>query len=244
MQCVRGDFMMRSTLAMAIATVLVGSMAIEPLALAQQPSMQPATQELSNQELSNQEGVGPALDGSQGDNVSQSQQHEINRSDEKFLQDFAQANAAGVGKGDLAAWKSENAEVKAFATQIMETNSTNIDKVKTIATEARVDVKAKPDFMQRTKAAFLDISVGDSFDRAYLKAMINDHEEIIKMLEREIKDGQDANVKHLAVEALSDAQQRLLLARELRARVLLDQNASRSLPRSDASGAEKVAATR
>jgi putative membrane protein len=236
--------MMRSTLAIAIATVLVGSMAIEPMALAQQPATQPTMQQPSNQQLSNQEGVGLAHDDSQVDNPSNLDKRAINRADEKFLKDFAQANAAGVHKGDLAAWKSENAEVKALATHMMEAHSTIIGKVKTIANENGVDVKAKSDFMQRAKAAFLDINVGASFDRAYMKAMIDDDEKIIEMVEREIKDGQDERVKQLASDALTDAQQRLQLAQELRAKLVAEQTASRSTPRNDSTGDEKLAVNR
>jgi putative membrane protein len=236
--------MMRSTLAIAIATVLVGSMAIEPMALAQQSATQPTMQQPSNQQLSNQEGVGLAHDDSQVDNPSNLDKRAINRADEKFLKDFAQANAAGVHKGDLAAWKSENAEVKALATHMMEAHSTIIGKVKTIANENGVDVKAKSDFMQRAKAAFLDINVGASFDRAYMKAMIDDDEKIIEMVEREIKDGQDERVKQLASDALTDAQQRLQLAQELRAKLVAEQTASRSTPRNDSTGDEKLAVNR
>lgn len=235
---------MRSTLAIAIATVLVGSMAIEPMALAQQSATQPTMQQPSNQQLSNQEGVGLAHDDSQVDNPSNLDKRAINRADEKFLKDFAQANAAGVHKGDLAAWKSENAEVKALATHMMEAHSTIIGKVKTIANENGVDVKAKSDFMQRAKAAFLDINVGASFDRAYMKAMIDDDEKIIEMVEREIKDGQDERVKQLASDALTDAQQRLQLAQELRAKLVAEQTASRSTPRNDSTGDEKLAVNR
>jgi putative membrane protein len=97
--------------------------------------------------------------------------------------------------------------------------------------------------MQKARAALLDINVGGSFDRAYMKETVKEHEKLIEMLEREINDGQDASVKQFASEALSDAQQHLQMAQDLRVKVYADENTRRTLKRNDSSDAEKVAAT-
>jgi putative membrane protein len=231
--------MTRSALAMAIAAVLVGSMAIEQTALAQHPSAELSTA----QQLSRQEEVSSTpSDSRAGDSRQTDKRDTTNRSDERFLKDFAQINAAEVETGKTAEWKAEDTEVKAFATHMVETHSQTIGKVKTIAVMTSVDVKEKPDFMQKAKAAFLDINVGGSFDRAYMKEMVKEHEKVIEMLEREINDGQDASVKQFASEALSDAQQHLQMAQDLRVKVYAYENAKRSLRRDDSSSAEKVAA--
>jgi putative membrane protein len=211
--------MMRSALAIAIASVVVGS-----AVLAENPS-----KKIFVAQLSHQEGVNV---------TTSSDSHEetfngstTNRSDDKFLKNFAQVAAAEVDISKTAEHKAENAEVKAFATQMVDAHSKTISKVDIIAAQTNVDVKAKPDFMQIVKSTFtIDINVGESFDRAYMKSMVNDHEKIIAMLEKEIKDGQDLNVKQFALETLPDVRKHLTIAQDLLAKVIANQNASRSLP--------------
>jgi putative membrane protein len=227
--------MTRSVLAIAIAVLLISS-----TVLAQHPSTQATMQQVSHEER-----VTATSGDSQTDNPSQADKHATtNRSDEQFLKDFSQVTAAEVNKSDLAVWKAEYVDVKAFAARMVDVHAQTIGSVKMIAAQTNVGVKAKPDFMQRVQVALLDVSVGAAFDRAYMKAMVNDHEKVIEMLGRELIDGQDANVMEFAAEALSDAQQRLKMAQDLRAKVVADQNPSRSLARKDSSSPEKLATTR
>jgi putative membrane protein len=225
--------MTRSTLVIAIATALVGS-----VALAEHPTKHPLTSHPPHQE-----GVNVTTTGnSRADTVNRGT---TNRSDERFLKDFSQVAAAEVDISRTAMHKAEDDEVKAFATQMVDAHSKTIGKVDVIATQANVDVKAKPDFMQIAKSTFIiDINVGESFDRAYMKAMVNDHEKIIAMLEQEIKDGQDENVKQFALETLPDVRKHLTMAQDLRSKVIAKQNANRSLPPNDSSTAEKLAISR
>ena len=212
--------MTRSILSIAIATVLLGAVVAQQPLYAQQPLQE-------------------------GNSQAATLSHDTtNRSDERFLKDFAQINAAEVYTGTTAEWKAEYAEVKAFATQVVDTHSQIIGKIAALAAQTNIDVKAKPDFMQKAKSAMLDINVGASFDRAYMKAMVDDYQKVIEMLEREIKDGQDANVKQLAAEALSDVQEHLQVAQDLYAKVYDEKNASIFLTRSDSSSGGKLAARR
>jgi len=228
--------MTRSALAFVIATVLVGSSA-----LAQQPSTQPIAEQSALQNT-----VPNTLNDTTSGNTQADSSHQpkANRLDARFLKDFAQINAAVVETGKTAEYKADDAEVKAFATQMIDIHSKTIGKVKTMAVQTNVEVKAKPEFMQKVKSAFLDINVGGSFDRAYMTATVDDYEKVVEMLEREIKDGQDANIKQLASEALSDVQEHLKIAQDLRAKVFSNQNAHRTVPRNVSSGAEKIAAIR
>jgi len=206
--------MTRSVLAIAIATMVLGT------AFAQEPTLQ------------------------EGDSQAESPNRDTNRTDERFLKDFAQITAAEIYTGTTAEYKAEDAEVKAFATHMVDAHSKTIATLKTIAADTKVDIKAKPGFMQKAKSAFLDINVGASFDRAYMKATVEHHENVIEMLEREIDEGQDASVKQLAATALSDVQKRLQTAQNLRDRVFAEEYAIRSLARSGSSSVETVATSR
>lgn len=211
-------------LAIGMATLLVGS-----ASFAGSP-----TQDATAQPTRLESVVGAAPENSRA--------RTINRADEKFLQDFAQVNAAEVNTGKLAKWKAKDAEVKAFAIHMIDTRSKTIGKVQKIAAQVNVGVEAEPDFMQKAKSAILDVSVGGSFDRAYMKATVKEHEKVIEMLEEEIKNGQDASVKQFASEALRDVQKHLKVAEDLRAKVFTDEeDESESLARNDSSNKDKAA---
>jgi predicted outer membrane protein len=173
----------------------------------------------------------------------QSSAQSVNRADARFLKDFAQVNAAKVDTAQLAEWKAEDDRVKTFATQMVATHAQTIAKIAKIAAQTNIIVKAKPSFIQNTKSAILDISVGDSFDTAYMKGMINDAEKTIELLETEIRDGQDASIKHLALDSLTDARSNLKMVQDLRAQVSASQDVKRTLWRNGSGGGEKVAAS-
>jgi putative membrane protein len=219
--------MTRSALAIAIAiaTVLAGS-----AALAQEPSTRPGgvtgtTSGDSRADNPNRDNTNRTTDrnttGAQtGNNAgNRNTMDSTNRPDEKFLKDFAQANAAEVETGKIAQEKAQNAEVKAFAKHMVDDHSKTIGKVESIASKANVDVKAKPDLIQKAKATLLENRDGANFDAAYMKAMVNDHEKVVEMLQKEIREGQDPSVKQLASQALPDVQKHLKMAQDLHAKV-------------------------
>lgn len=212
--------MARYTLAIAFfaATMLIG-----PAAFAERPSIQSSAQSSARSSTTSQS---------------------VNRADARFLKDFAQVNAAKVDTGQLAEWKAEDARVKAFATQMVATHSQTIATIAKIAAQTNIVVKAKPSFVQNTKSAILDINVGDYFDTAYMKGMINDAENTIDLLEIEIRDGQDASIKRFALDSLTDVRNKLKMAQDLRTQVSASQEVKRTLWRHGSGGGEKVAASR
>jgi len=142
-----------------------------------------------------------------------------NSTDEKFLKDFAQANAAEVKAGELASTQAQNPEVKAFGKHMMDDHSKTLTKVTEVAGKSHVDVKEKPDLMHKGKDALLEHKDGAKFDAAYLKAQVDDHEDAVKLLQKEVKEGQDPAVKQLASQALPVVQRHLDMAKQLQAKV-------------------------
>jgi putative membrane protein len=236
--------MTRSALAIAIAAVLAGS-----AAFAQQSTTNPQTptnrednrgstyndsnandsrSTNSNRGDTNRTSTDRNSTGAMGDNRSaNSNANATNRQDEKFLKNFAQANAAEVETGKIALEHAQNSEVKKFAQHMIDDHSKTIGKVEAIASKTNVNVKAEPDLMHKAKASLLDNKDGAKFDQAYVKAMVDDHEKVVEMLQEQIREGQDAGVKQLASQALPDVQKHLKMAQDLYANVSTG-NSSRS----------------
>jgi putative membrane protein len=212
------------SLAIAMATLLVGS-----VSLAGSPTTDVATQRPLTQN-----------DSREGSSADIPGRDTINESDAEFLKDFARLNAAQVERGKLAKWKAKDAEVKAFAIAMIDSRSQTLGQIQKIAAKANVDVEAEPNLMQKTRSVVLDVNVGASFDKAYMKAMVKEHEKVIEMLEEEIQNGQDENVKQFASDALRDVQKHLKVAQDLRAKVSVDKYESEAVAQSDSSNKDKV----
>ena len=76
------------------------------------------------------------------------------------------------------------------------------DKLKALAASKQVTLPESPSLMQKASKAKLDMLSGDSFDKSYVKGMIDDHKADIKEFQKEATDGKDPEVKAFAVATL------------------------------------------
>ena len=231
--------MTRSVLAIAIATILTGSSA-----MAQQTTPNP-----------DQSVTGTPADDSRTANQNRKyddatksdanrnwdSKESFNKPDEKFLKDFARANASEVETGKLAATKAQHPEVKAFAKHMVDDHSKTIDKVQALASKNNIDVKVVPDMARKSSTDMLDNKDGAAFDRAYIDAQVDGHQKVVTMLQTEIKDGKDADVKQLASQALPDVQKHLKLAKDLQTKV---SGTAKTSMRNDSSSTDKTVSDR
>lgn len=122
----------------------------------------------------------------------------LSASDEKILKDMAMADMAEVEGGKLAQSKSQNADVKAFAQQMIDDHSANLKDVQTLAQARGVTLPTEPDAKHKAMAAKLEKMSGDAFDKAYMKqAGVQDHKAVHAKLMADAKKAKDADVKAL-----------------------------------------------
>jgi putative membrane protein len=76
------------------------------------------------------------------------------------------------------------------------------DKLKTVAAAKQVALPDSPSLMQQASKKKLDMMSGDSFDKSYVKGMIDDHKADIKEFQTEAANGKDPDVKAFAVATL------------------------------------------
>ncbi|GAA4657583.1 hypothetical protein GCM10025794_16370 [Massilia kyonggiensis] len=118
--------------------------------------------------------------------------------DEKILKDMAMANIAEVEGGKLAQNKSQSSEVKAFAQQMIDDHTANLNEVKALAQARGVTLPTEPDAKHKAMAAKLEKMSGDAFDKAYMKqAGVQDHKTVHAKLMAASKKAKDPEVKAL-----------------------------------------------
>ena len=141
------------------------------------------------------------------------------RSDEKFLNDFAQANAAQVVAGKFAAENAQDSDVKAFGRVIADDYSKALSRIAEFARAREIEVKAKPGVADKGKELLLERRGAAKFDEAYVSSQVDAAEEAIGRIQAVINEGQDASVKQLAARSLPEVRHHLEMAKRLQGRL-------------------------
>jgi predicted outer membrane protein len=140
------------------------------------------------------------------------------KADEKALKDMAIANMAEVATAKIALEKSRNAEVKAFAQQMVDDHTKGLDEVKAVAQAKGVTLPTDVDAKHKAEAAKLEKLSGDAFDKAYMaNGGVKDHTAVHKKLMADAKKIKDPDVKALADQHMPVVEQHLKAAQQMAA---------------------------
>jgi putative membrane protein len=140
----------------------------------------------------------------------------LERGDRQMLQDLAQGNMAEVDAGKMALEKSQNAEVKKFAQQMVDDHGSALADVQALARAKNVTLPDGAGAMAKTKATALKALSGNLFDKEYAKrAGVGDHESTLKLLQKIQKDGKDGDLKALAAKMQPTVEHHLMMAKQL-----------------------------
>jgi putative membrane protein len=118
-----------------------------------------------------------------------------------FMNEAATGGMAEVEFGKLAQQKASNQRVKAFGEMMVTDHSAANNDLKTIAGQKNVSL---PTDMGKHQDHYNDLSKksGNDFDKAYMKMMVNDHQDDIDAFEKAAKNGTDPDVKTFASQKL------------------------------------------
>jgi putative membrane protein len=122
--------------------------------------------------------------------------------DSSFIKDAAEGGMSEVELGQLAQQKATNPAVKELGAMMVRDHTAANDKLTAIAKAKQVDLPDGPSLMQKGSKAKLDMMSGDSFDKSYVKGMIDDHKADIKEFQKEATQGKDPEVKAFAAATL------------------------------------------
>jgi len=129
--------------------------------------------------------------------------------DASFMKSAAEGGMSEVELGQLAQQKASNPAVKDFGAMMVKDHTAANDKLKALAASEQVTLPDGPSLMQKASKTKLNMLSGDSFDKSYVKGMIDDHKEDIKEFQKEISEGKDPQARAFASATLPTLQMHL-----------------------------------
>ena len=112
--------------------------------------------------------------------------HEVTAGERKFVEDLTYAGAAEIELGRMAAERGANAEVKRFGQMMVDDHSKAGNELKDIATQYRIPQPAGVDEKHRELMDKLAKLRGAEFDKQYIDAMVQGHEDVVDKLESRV----------------------------------------------------------
>jgi putative membrane protein len=129
--------------------------------------------------------------------------------DESFYKDAAEGGLAEVQLGQMAQDKGQSTAVKDFGRMMVQDHTAANEKLKSVAVGRGVELPASPGVSQMATKTKLQVLTGDSFDKSYIKSMVEDHKDTIKLFQKEAQSGQDPNARAFAQATLPTLQTHL-----------------------------------
>ena len=139
--------------------------------------------------------------------------------DKSFLKDAAEGGNAEVEGSKVALDKSGNADVKTFAQMMVDDHGKAGTELKGLADQKGVKVSDTPSMTKKTEIKLLSERKGSSFDQHYADSIgVKAHQDTIKLFQKEVDKGSDADVKAWASKTLPTLQHHLEAAQALKAK--------------------------
>jgi putative membrane protein len=133
----------------------------------------------------------------------------LNSDDLTFVKNAAEGGKAEVELGRLAADKSSNLEVKAFANRMIRDHAKADQQLSSLAASKGVDLPSGKGLMNDATFLKLKVLSGKAFDKAYVGAMVDDHKKDVAEFEKQSESAQDPDVKKFAAKTLPTLREHL-----------------------------------
>jgi putative membrane protein len=96
--------------------------------------------------------------------------------DKAFVKHAAEGGWAEIEMGKLAEQKASSPEVKQFGPRMVVDHTKLNEDMKPVAMKMGVSVPTSPSVAEKAKYEELKMKSGPAFDKAYMKAMVEDHQ--------------------------------------------------------------------
>lgn len=103
------------------------------------------------------------------------QAQDTTSADKTFVKNAMEGSLAEVNFAKLALQKSQDKNVREFATKMIHDHEMLISEMKPLAKQMGVKVPTGPPLSDHAKYMELKMKSGSDFDRAYVEAMVKDH---------------------------------------------------------------------
>lgn len=137
----------------------------------------------------------------------------------EFVAHAAQAGLGEVALGELAAIRASNEDVKQLARRVAEDHSKANEELASLASSKNIPVPTEPDADHKMLLEQLRGMSGPEFDRAFMQAMISDHDRAAAKFMAFAERGDDPELKKWAAKTLPTIQAHERMAKETAAKV-------------------------
>ena len=121
--------------------------------------------------------------------------------------------------GRLAASRAANPEVKQFGQRMVDDHVRANTEFMQLAGRKNMQLPREVSNEQKEMMDKLSKRSGADFDKAYVDAMVEDHENDVKEFEEQSKNGTDADIKQFAAKTLPTLKQHLEMIRAIKSKM-------------------------
>jgi len=140
----------------------------------------------------------------------------VGATDERmFLQSASNGGLAEVELGKLAEQRGSNAAVKGFGARMVKDHGAANKELQTLAARKGVSFPARIDRKDEDLRERLSKLSGEAFDRAYIDAMMTDHQHDVAAFREASESASDADIREFAGRALPTLMEHLDEARRI-----------------------------
>ena len=132
--------------------------------------------------------------------------------DRNFVANAAQSNLSEIELGRLALQKATDTQVKEFAQMMVDMHTTAQNELKALGSNRNLTVADQLDEEHQSIRDQLSALSGVAFDKAYINGQVTAHQKTSAIMQTEIDNGQDGDVKAYATKSKPVVDQHLALA--------------------------------
>jgi putative membrane protein len=131
----------------------------------------------------------------------------LSEKDKTFMKKAAKGGMMEVAMGHVAEQKAQSEDVKSFGKRMVADHGKANDELKSIASKKGFQLPSKEHTVKWTS------------DKAYMDAMVKDHEKDLAEFKEEASSGSDSDVKKFADDTAKMVQEHLDLAKEIQGKL-------------------------
>ena len=136
-----------------------------------------------------------------------------------FMSDAAKGGIAEVEMSKLAMSKAQNAEIRKFASTMLNDHINANDQLNALAMKRNVTLPGEVSAEHKKTIDELSKLSGAEFDKKYADAMIKDHEKDVSLFRTQSKSETDAEAKAFAAKTLPTLESHLKMIKDIRGKL-------------------------
>ena len=136
-------------------------------------------------------------------------------SDKKFVRGALEDGDAEVQLGQLAVQKAHSEDVKQLGQKMIDDHTRMGEQMRDVAQKEGIKAPAGKDAKDKDLEKKLRKLSGESFDKAYIAAMVKDHRQDLAEYKKEAESGNDTAIKDAASKETQEISEDLKMAEEI-----------------------------